>query len=289
MPRPRTILITGCSEGGLGDALARALHQRGQRVIATGRNPAKIAHFKDLGIETLILDVQSQESISNCVEAVAKKTGGGLDMLINNSGGGYMMPLADANLDESRQVFELNVWAVLAVTQAFIPLLLKSEPGGVIVNNTSVSSLMPTPLSGIYNASKAAAAMLTDTLRLELSPFGLKVVELKTGAVSSRFHDNQRGGRHQSLPGKSLYNVAKIEVERIMTGEMVPRKLDSDQWAKQVAADLLATNPPRQIWKGVTTTSSWLALKFVPFAILDIILSKMTAMDVVKKNVNSQA
>src|SRR2546423_2589153 len=216
----RTILITGCSEGGLGDALAREFKRRGHQVIATARNPSKMAHFKDLGIQTLVLDVLSSESIQQCVSSV-KAQYGALDMLVNNSGGGYSMPLSDASLDESRRLFELNVWSVLAVTQAFLPLLLESKTGGMVVNNTSIASVMPNPMAGIYNMSKAAAAMMTDNLRLELAPFGIKVIDLKTGAVKSNFFDNQPGGAQASLPEGSIYMPAREAVEKSMRGGAV--------------------------------------------------------------------
>src|SRR5262245_40274543 len=141
MATRKTVLITGCSEGSLGDSLARAFHSHGYRVIATARNPSKIAHFTSQGIETLTLDVTSQSSIAECVSRVSALTGGKLDILLNNSGGNYPMPLVDASLDDARKLFDLNVWAVLAVTQAFLPFLLKSDHGGMIVNNTSMLSV----------------------------------------------------------------------------------------------------------------------------------------------------
>ncbi|KAK9384589.1 hypothetical protein V1515DRAFT_624193 [Lipomyces mesembrius] len=166
--RQRTVLITGCFKGGLGDAIARALHQRGLRVIATARNPAKMAHFREQGIETLTLDVLSPASISMCVAAVAEKTGGGCVTQIVRA-------------------------------EPFVPLLLKSEHGAIIANNTSLASVVPMPMGGIYNARKAATAMLTDNLRLELSPFNIKVVDLKTGAVKTPFFNNQIGGAKPSV------------------------------------------------------------------------------------------
>ncbi len=89
----RTILITGCSDGGLGAALAIQFHQHGDRVLATARNPAKMATLKKLGIETLTLDVLSDDSIRACVKEVSALTGGSLDVLINNAGAGYSMPI----------------------------------------------------------------------------------------------------------------------------------------------------------------------------------------------------
>ncbi|KAH7111506.1 hypothetical protein B0J13DRAFT_576951 [Dactylonectria estremocensis] len=288
MTGPRTILITGCSEGGLGDALALALHHNGQRVIATARNPDKMAHFRDLGIDTLTLDVLSLDSISSCVAAVAEKTGGSLDILINNSGGGYSMPLMDANLDASRQLFDLNVWSVLAVTQAFLPLLLKSSFGGIIAINTSISSVVPTPMAGIYNASKAAAAMLTDNMRLELAPFGIKVVDLKTGAVKSRFFGNQQGGAGPTLPKDSLYNIAKEDVEKVLAGtKMASSMLERDDWAREVVAKLLTRSPPSQIWMGGNAFLVWFSLKFLPSQFLESNLWKIGALDVVKRNLSN--
>lgn len=87
-PSLKTALITGCSEGGIGDALAREFHIQGFRVFATARNLSKVEHLKTLGIETLPLDVIDETSIKETVETVRKLTGGTLDVLVNNSGGG---------------------------------------------------------------------------------------------------------------------------------------------------------------------------------------------------------
>lgn len=84
----KTVLITGCSKGGIGDALARSFHKKGLRVFATARNIAKTQHLKEMGIEVIPLDVVDNVSIQNAVEIIKAKTGGSLDILVNNSGGG---------------------------------------------------------------------------------------------------------------------------------------------------------------------------------------------------------
>lgn len=84
----QTVLITGCSAGGLGYGLSVAFHARGLRVLATARNPTKMEGLRHLGIETLTLDVLDTNSITNCVEQVRDLTGGKLDILVNNAGGG---------------------------------------------------------------------------------------------------------------------------------------------------------------------------------------------------------
>ena len=137
---PKTVLITGCSKGSLGDALARAFHASGHHVIATARNQAKMVHLQEAGIETLTLDVCDQASINAGVDHVTKRTGGRLDILINNAGSMYKAPISDMSIPEAKAMFDLNVWSYLSMTQAFLPLVVKAR--GTIVNHTSILSLI---------------------------------------------------------------------------------------------------------------------------------------------------
>ena len=249
---PKTVLITGCSDGGLGSALALAFaNTPNYNVIATARNPAKLSDLRDRSNITLLsLDVLSEASIQSCLASVSSSLQpGSLDMLINNAGSGLMSPLSDIkDLDACRKNFDLNVWAVLATTQAFLPLLIKSK--GVIVMNSSVASVVPVPGMGIYGASKAALSMLTETLRLEVAPFGVRVVELKTGTVESNFHANQ--GK-TVLPPDSLYAPIRTEMEALINGtskEDASRTMDRAAWAKQVVDQLVKRDPPANVWKG---------------------------------------
>lgn len=97
MSPKKTALITGCSKGGVGDALAQEFHRNGIRVLATGRNLSKLEHLKALGIETLHLDVEDSESIKAATKAAGEVTDGKLDFLVNNSGmGEFSRPRAPA-------------------------------------------------------------------------------------------------------------------------------------------------------------------------------------------------
>ena len=107
----RTVLIIGCSDGGLGAALAIAFYELGLYVYATARNPSKMTHVQSLGIETLILDVQSDVSIAACVSELTD-----LDILDNNAGAWYGMPFSDLSIAEAKKLFDLNLWSYLAVT-----------------------------------------------------------------------------------------------------------------------------------------------------------------------------
>jgi NAD(P)-dependent dehydrogenase (short-subunit alcohol dehydrogenase family) len=103
----KSVLITGCSEGGMGDYLARDFHKRGFRVFATARNLKKVEHLKALGLDVLALDVTSEESISAAVKDVKAITGGTLNFLVNNSGSGKLLfyPAYVSRTNTNRHVF----------------------------------------------------------------------------------------------------------------------------------------------------------------------------------------
>ncbi|CAM1503482.1 Fc.00g010730.m01.CDS01 [Cosmosporella sp. VM-42] len=274
----RTVLITGCSDGGLGAALAIAFHNAGLHVYATTRNPAKMAQLTSLGIDTLALDILSSSSIATCVSKLSH-----LDILVNNAGSSYSMPVSDLSIPEARNLFDLNVWSHIAVTQAFLPLLLESK--GMIVNQTSVVSSTAVPFQSAYNASKAALAMFSDSERLELKPFGIAVVDLKTGAVRSNLIENQKKTTPISLPGDSIYRSAKDAVESAMRNDkLADSGMPAQQWAGQVVQDLLKKNPPMTIWRGAQAMLGRIGTVF-PHGMLDGTMKKMTGLDVVEQMV----
>lgn len=142
----KSVLITGCSAGGIGPALAQAFHQKGYHVFATARSPSKIPSSLSSAsdVTVLKLDVLSSESIAAAVKSVSQQTGGRLDVLVNNSGTNIIMPALDVDIGEARELFELNFWAPLAMMRAFAPLLIEAR--GCLVNNTSASAVSPMPL-----------------------------------------------------------------------------------------------------------------------------------------------
>lgn len=139
----KSVLITGCSDGGIGAGIAEAFQKKGYHVFVTLRNPSKTPPSLAEAPHTTILtlDVVSTESIAKAVDDVAKETGGRLDVLVNNSGQNMVFPALDVNLDEARKLFDLNFFAPLAMIQAFAPLLIKSR--GLIVNNASAAGRVP--------------------------------------------------------------------------------------------------------------------------------------------------
>ncbi|KAJ1331490.1 1-acylglycerone phosphate reductase [Microdochium nivale] len=275
--RRKTVLITGCTDGTAGAALARQFHRRGLRVFATARKLENMRALAAMGIETLQLDVTDGTQIRAVVEAVREKlddnmekdNGGGgssrsgrLDILVNNAGYWNLMPLADQGFDEARRMFEINYFGLLAVTQAFLPLLLPSssfdttttkgaEAGGIIANVGSISALVPPPYQGVYASTKAAVAALSDVLRLELAPLGVRVVHIRAGGVASRFLEVESW----KLPETSMYAglAGLIECREHMGADMTARVMAPDEYARGVVADLLSGGggaPPREIRRG---------------------------------------
>lgn len=254
----RVVLVTGCSDGSLGAALAAEMHQRdGHRVFAAARDKKCMTELENQGIETFELDVTSNTSIGALVETISSLTSGKLDMLINSVGGGHYQPFYHLDLAKAKALFDVNVWGFVAVTQAFLQLLIKSaspargERRSVIVNNTSISSVLRTPFHGAYGASKAAMAAFNDAQRVELAPFGIRVVDLKTGSLESNFQGNKSST--PELPVGSPYEPIKDEVTKVITGDKTEAYAeDQGEWAKNVVGDLLKNpdDPPAQIWRG---------------------------------------
>lgn len=256
----QTVLITGCSEGGIGDALCLEFHRRGVRVFATARNLAKIQHLKDMGIETIALDVVDNASIDAAVKTVAELTGGTLDYLVNNSGIGYQMPLLDVDLDTARKLYDVNLWGVLACCQRFTPLLAAcADRGGKprILNIGSVVSRANVPWQGIYNSSKAALALLNDTLRVELLPFNIGVLHVVTGGIKTKFYANAEGC---VLPQDSMYAPVRKVMESGVTGRHASAMQDytAEKYAREVVSNTMSWWPRKNIWLGSSAATTWL-------------------------------
>lgn len=281
----KSILVTGCSDDGLGAALAIAFKNAKYRVIASARNENKLAQVRAAGCDTITLDVTSRSSIDDCVREVRGRLDGKLDILLNNAGVGGGLAATDLDITEMRNTFEVNTFSILAMSQAFLPLLRVSTEGW-IVNNTSVAAVIPMPMQGAYNASKAAASMLTQTLRLELRPFGIKVIELRTAAVKSRVFENLPRSK-RSVPPDSIYGPIAKDIEHVIGGaNVIEVSQPASEWAQQIVTDL-EDGPPLVIYRG---GNAQLAESMYPLStLLDELLYKSAALDKLEQHVQQQS
>lgn len=156
-------------------------------------------------------------------------------------------------------MFDVNIWGLLAVTQAFAPLLIASK--GTIINIGSIAGFVPSPWQGLYNASKAAVNLLTDNLRLELSPLGVKAIVVITGVVRTKFLENLAVS--PKVEEGSVYAPGKAEIEAAMKGSTVEDgQMDVDEYAKAVVANALKKSPNVRMWIGGKSWSVWFADTF---------------------------
>lgn len=155
----KTVLITGCSAGGIGWAMARAFQKQNFHVFATMRDISNATDLQELEhVEVLELDVTMPPSISGCRELVTKRTGGRLDILVNNAGVEFQSPLLDAGIEDAKKLYDVNVWGLLAMVQAFAPLLIEAK--GIVINQSSIDAVLSMAWAGkIYRRCLAPAAL----------------------------------------------------------------------------------------------------------------------------------
>jgi NAD(P)-dependent dehydrogenase (short-subunit alcohol dehydrogenase family) len=194
---PRSILITGSSSG-IGLALARRFATRGWRVFATMRRPQgegpqalrdEAARLR-WRLTTPALDVTRDDSVAAAVEAALAETGGRLDVLVNNAGYYALGSLEETTPDELRAQLETNVVGVQRVTRAVLPAM-RARRDGTIVTLGSISGLVALPMAGAYHASKWALEGMIEAWRLELVPFGVRVVLIEPGPYESDLHTKE--------------------------------------------------------------------------------------------------
>jgi NAD(P)-dependent dehydrogenase (short-subunit alcohol dehydrogenase family) len=162
------ILITGCSSG-FGLETAKLFLDRGWNVVATMRTPKVEVLPASDRLQILPLDVTDAASIAHAVAEA-----GSIDVLVNNAAFGVPSPVELVDPGTVRTLFETNTLGTLAMMQAVLPSF-RERRSGVIINVTSSVTLRPLPFIGVYRASKAAVTALTETLALEVKPFGVRV------------------------------------------------------------------------------------------------------------------
>ncbi len=169
------------------------------------------------------------------------------------------MPLLDSDVSVAKKMFEVNVFAVVTVTQAFAPLLIASK--GTIINIGSVLGKMPFPWQAYYSASKAAVAIMTDSMRIEFSPWGVRTILVTTGGIKTKFFDNLHST--PVLPENSLYYPAKDVIEPALAGNEVDKyAMDVNAYAQVVVNNAIRSSPKKHLWSGGGALITWLASTF---------------------------
>jgi NAD(P)-dependent dehydrogenase (short-subunit alcohol dehydrogenase family) len=177
-------IVTGASSG-IGDAVCRALQDNGFHVYAAARRVELMASLADAGIHVVPVDVTDDESMVALVDRVLSEAGR-IDVLVNNAGYGSYGAVEDVPMDEARRQFEVNVFGLARMTQLVLPHL-RRQRSGRIINISSMGGKIHEPLGGWYHATKFAVEGLSDSLRMEVSPFGIRVVVIEPGAIKTEW------------------------------------------------------------------------------------------------------
>ncbi|KAI1074919.1 NAD(P)-binding protein [Whalleya microplaca] len=256
----KSVLITGCSAGGISAGLAKVFREKGYHVFATLRNPSKLPPTlsKVSNVTPLTLDVLSSESIAAAVKTVSQETGGRLDVLVNNSGQNFIMPALDINLDKGRKLFDLNFFAPLAMIQASAPLLI--EVRGCVVNQSSAAGYVPMPFGSMYNGSKAALTMATGIWGRELQPLGVRTITLITTSVKTPAFDTIE---RPKIPETSYYYVIRDYLDRMADGRLQEGAPDTRTYAVKVVGEV-QNGTVGEVWVGKDAGMNRWALRLLP-------------------------
>jgi short-subunit dehydrogenase len=216
----KVALVTGASAG-IGAATARLLAQSGYTVYGVARRTDKMNTLKDAGIKTIAMDVAEDTSMVKAVEQIIAEQGR-IDILVNSAGFGSYGAIEDVPMEDARYQLEVNVIGLARLCQLVLPYM-REQHFGKIVNITSIGGKMATPLGGWYHASKFAVEGLSDSLRLEVKPFGIDVIIIEPGGVKTEwggiaFDSAEKRSGHTAygeLTSKAKSVFAKSEVNNV--------------------------------------------------------------------------
>ena len=280
----QTVLITGATDG-LGRAAALLLAEKGYRVFAAGRSTEKraeldrLAAARKLPLETMELDVCNDSSVSRAVKHILQKAAN-IDVLINNAGVGLMAVTEELKLDDLRRLYETNIFGLLRVTQAVLPLMRERKAGRVLMLS-SVAGILTPPTYGAYSSSKHAVEALSNALRLELYPFNIEVILIEPGYIMTNFQQTAKELAQSYVEGSTISPYAKIYSGAIAgaTSSRRESKTTPEDCARVILHAIEASHPKARYT--VTPLAKWAALgrRILPDTLLDSFLRRKFGID----------
>jgi len=257
-------LITGCSSG-IGFETALALARANFFTFATMRDTSKadkiqeIAKKENLSLEIVQLDVDKEDSIKSAVKKILEQKGR-IDVLVNNAGYGLFGCIEDISIDELKAQFETNFFGQVRLIQETAPIMRK-QGSGIIVNVSSVAGRIGFPGTPAYISSKFALEGLSECMRYELSPFGIKTIIIEPGVIKTNFFSSMKttkgkpnspykeitekvmnGVKMMAEMGTPAVDVAKTIINAIQTDEPLPRYIVGSDAAMFLEAKKMKTD-----------------------------------------------
>jgi len=241
----KVALVTGSSSG-IGFETALALARENYFTYASMRNTSKagkiqeIAKKENLNLKVIELDVDKEDSIKSAVKKIQEQKGR-IDVLVNNAGYGLFGCIEDITMDELKAQFQTNFFGIVSLIQEIAPIMRK-QGSGIIVNISSVAGRIGFPGTPAYISSKFALEGLSECMRYELSPFGIKTIIIEPGVIQTNFFSSMKvaygkpGSPYKEITEKVMngvkmmaemgtppVEVAKTIMKAIKTAEPLPR------------------------------------------------------------------
>ena len=270
MTKP-VVLITGASSG-IGKALALALAEDGAVVYGTSRNPQPMTGAgagPSGSIRMIALDVCSEESAERAVADVVNAEGR-IDILINNAGSGICGAIEDTSVAEAQRQFETNFFGVLRMCRHALPVM-RNQQSGLIINIGSVAGHIAIPYQSMYSASKFALQALTEALRIEVKPFGIRAAIVDPGDIKTGFTENRKwveaasGSPYEKYATRAIESMAKSEM-----GAPEPAAV-----VKVVRQIIKTKKPPVRVVVGWNYKLIVLAKQLLPAKLLEYVLTRI--------------
>ncbi len=263
----RVALVTGASSG-IGKATALALADDGYIVYATAR---RTTEMKDIhkNIVPFALDVTDDTSIDTCIVAIMKSQGH-IDVLVNNAGYGSYGSIEEISGTEARRQFDVNVFGLARVTQKIVPLM-REQSSGTIINISSIGGKIAMPFGGWYHASKYAVEALSDSLRLEVKPFGINVIIIEPGGIKTKWN-NIAMDSLLDVSGAGPYSQAAKKAHNSLS---VDDRSPGPEVIGQLIVKALRSNNPRPRYHAGYLSFIVVLRRFIPDRLFDYILTRM--------------
>lgn len=249
----RIWLITGCSTG-IGKALSKELLRRGQCVVATARDLDAVEPLKKYDTKRLLtakLDVTDPDDITGVVKCAVREFGG-IDVLVNNAGYGYYATQEEADPEEIQKMFETNVFGLVRVTKAVLPIM-RQKRSGAIVNISSLGGRIAFPFMGFYHASKHAVEGLSQALYFETSDFGIRVIVMEPGGHNTNFSNSGVRSPHFGTPQSPYASLLRKWKE--INKKIVPEKGDPVDVVNAIIKAVEQEKPFQRIKVGIDAES----------------------------------
>lgn len=265
-------IVTGASSG-IGSATARRLARAGYVVYGAARRVDRLAALESDGVRPLPLDLTEDASMVAAIERVLAEAGR-IDVLVNNAGYGSYGAVEDVPPEEARRQVEVNLFALARMTQLVLPTM-RAQRSGRIVNITSMGGRFATPFGGWYHATKFAVEGLSDALRQEVAPFGVDVVVVEPGAISTEWGGiAAETGSAASGDGAYAERFNRL-LAALTTPSALARASDPDVVAKVIEKAVTVKRPRTRYAVGAGARPVLIARRLLPDRAFDRLLARV--------------